>query len=485
MVNVKKLLFALIAFIFIISMNSSVFASQNIVINTNGINTNTVNNSTNSTGTTSLEVVENKVCTIDVDEYGRFEKKITSYDEKSVTLSLSFTNIKEIEESKKDVEIFLVIDNSSSMTENSVEGKTRKQVVIDSANSLVDKLYAANPNAKIGIVGFSSLDSTAGETEGTIEDAELRLELSNSKEDVKSAITNLAELKAGPRTNIEAGLTIAQDNFSSEENIERYVVLLTDGVPNNATDGTFATYSGKVATRTKAKIEEIEDSGINIIATMINLDTETVEPSTGKTYRALAEEIFGTVETPTTSKYYNIPDSEMEDTIVNDIYNDLVVRTDNTLKNIVIKDYFPQDIIDNFNFEYVASPNVGNVSQKVDTTDNSITWNIELLSEGETASLSYKLTLKDNYNKEIIDKILPTNEKVDITAENNNNKFEETSNVSPTVRVRYQKPVDNTVANTVIPQTGENSTGLVTAIISIIAIVVIARIIYIRKYSDK
>lgn len=485
MVNVKKLLFALIAFIFIISMNSAVFASQNIVINTNGINTNTVNNSTNSTGTTSLEVVENKVCTIDVDEYGRFEKKITSYDEKSVTLSLSFTNIKEIEESKKDVEIFLVIDNSSSMTENSVEGKTRKQVVIDSANSLVDKLYAANPNAKIGIVGFSSLDSTAGETEGTIEDAELRLELSNSKEDVKSAITNLAELKAGPRTNIEAGLTIAQDNFSSEENIERYVVLLTDGVPNNATDGTFATYSGKVATRTKAKIEEIEDSGINIIATMINLDTETVEPSTGKTYRALAEEIFGTVETPTTSKYYNIPDSEMEDTIVNDIYNDLVVRTDNTLKNIVIKDYFPQDIIDNFNFEYVASPNVGNVSQKVDTTDNSITWNIELLSEGETASLSYKLTLKDNYNKEIIDKILPTNEKVDITAENNNNKFEETSNVSPTVRVRYQKPVDNTVANTVIPQTGENSTGLVTAIISIIAIVVIARMIYIRKYSDK
>lgn len=179
---------------------------------------------------------------------------------------------------------------------------------------------------------------------------------------------------------------------------------------------------------------------------------------------------------------YNI-----ENTIVNDIYEDLIVRTDNTLKNIVIKDYFPQEIIDNFDFEYVASPNIGTVSEEIDTSDNSITWNIELLSEGEIATLSYKLTLKTDYNKEIIDKILPTNTKVEITGENNNKKITQTSNESPTIRVKYEEQeeiivniVDNTVSPDPIPQTGENSIEFI-AFISILALVIIGRIFYINK----
>ena len=482
MIKFKKLLFVLVAFIFVFGMTSSVFASQNIVINTTtNTTTNTISTPNTAGGNTTLELVENNICTITVGDYGRFEKEITEFNEteKSATLTLTFTNTKTVEETYKDVEIFFVIDNSTSMLEE-YNGVTRKQTVINSANSLAKKLFESNPNTEIGIVGFSTSDQ-----EGTISDAELRLELSNSQEEVQNAITNLADYQDGPRTNIQAGLTVAQNNFTTEEGKDRYIVLLTDGVPNTTITGVTQTYSGEVATQTKSTIEEIENSGIQIIASMINLDGETIEPTTNKTYRQLSEEIFGTVENPTTSKYYYIQDEEIEDTIVNDIFESLVVRVDNTLKNIVIKDYFPQEIIDNFDFEYVASPNVGNVSQKIDTSDNSITWNIELLSEGETASLSYKLTLKDDYNKEIIDKILPTNEKVDITAENNGNELSETSDVSPTVRVRYEENIDNTIANTVIPQTGENSSGLFVAIVSIIAVVIIARMIYLRKYSDK
>ena len=485
MIKFKKLLFVLVAFIFVFGMISSVSASQNIVINTD-TNTTTTTTPNSAGGNTTLELVENNVCTIEVGDMGRFEKKLTEFNEteKSATLTLTFTNTKTVEESYKDVEIFFVIDNSTSMTEQ-YNGITRKQAVINSANSLADKLFESNPNVQIGIVGFST-----GDQEGTINDAELRLGLTNSKEEVQTAITNLANFQEGPRTNIQAGLTVAQNNFSEGAGKDRYVVLLTDGVPNTTTTGVTQTYSGEVASQTKFTIEEIQDSGIQIVAAMINLDSEKTEPSTQKTYRELAEEVFGTVETPTTSKYFYIPDSEIEDTIVNDIFDSLVIHVDNTLKNIVIKDYFPQEIIDNFDFEYVASPNIGNVSQSVDTSDNSITWNIELLSEGETASLSYKLTLKDDYNKEIIDKVLPTNEKVDITAENNETEFSETSNVSPTVVVRYEEPaqtniIDNTIADKVIPQTGENSIGLFVAIVSIIAIVVIARMIYLRKYSDK
>ena len=496
MIKFKKLLFVLVAFIFVFAMTSSVSASQNIVINTDTNTTTTTTTTPNSAGgNTTLELVEDNVCTITLDEYGRFEKRLTEFneEEKSATLTLTFTNTKTVEERYRDVEIFFVIDNSTSMLDQ-YNGVTRKQAVIDSANSLAEKLFESNPNVEIGIVGFSTSDQ-----EGTINDAELRLGLSNSQEEVQNAITNLANYQDGPRTNIQAGLTVAQNGFTSEEGKDRYIVLLTDGVPNTTITGVTQTYSGEVATQTKNTIENIESSGIQIIAAMINLDGERVEPTTSKTYRELSEEIFGTVEAPTTSKYFYIPDSELENTIVNDIFDSLVVRVDNTLKNIVIKDYFPQEIIDNFDFEYVASPNIGSVSQSIDTSDNSITWNIELLSEGETASLSYKLTLKDDYDKEIIDQILPTNERVDITAENNGNELSETSDESPTVVVRYENNIvdntienkvindvaDNTVAKTPIPQTGTNSTGLFIAIVSIIAVIVIARMIYLRKYSDK
>ena len=485
-ISFKKFLFAFVAFIFVFSMMTSVLATNDIALNTPSGNE-TQNTTQTAQGTTSLEIVEDTVCHIDVGGIGEFEKKITDYDatEKSVTLTLTMTNTKEVEESYKDVEIFFVIDNSSSMVESYIGDKTRKQAVIDSANSLVDKLFASNPNVKIGVVGFSSLDTTAGETEGTINDATLRLELSNSQDDVKGAITNLSNLDVGPRTNIEAGLTIAQENFSDEENVNRYVVLLTDGVPNNDTNGTFGTYSGVVATRTKAKLEEMENAGTQIVAAMINLDSETIEPTTQRTYRDLAEEIFGTEENSTTSAYFYIPDDELEDTIVNDIFNNLVVTTDNTLRNITITDYFPQEIIDNFNFEYVASPNIGEVSQSIDTTNNSITWNIELLSEGEVATLVYKLTLKDDYDEEIIDQILPTNTHVDITGENNGEQIDSTSDESPTVIVRYDEPApapDNTVSPTPIPQTGEGI-GLIISIALVATIAVIGRIIYLNNFQ--
>ena len=260
MIKFKKLLFVLVAFIFVFAMTSSVSASQNIVINTTtNTTTNTISTPNTAGGNTTLELVENNICTITVGDYGRFEKKITEFNEteKSATLTLTFTNTKTVEETYKDVEIFFVIDNSTSMLEE-YNGVTRKQAVINSANSLANKLFESNPNVEIGIVGFSTSDQ-----EGTISDAELRLGLSNSQEEVQNAITNLADYQDGPRTNIQAGLTVAQNNFTTEEGKDRYIVLLTDGVPNTTITGVTQKYSGEVATQTKSTIEEIENSGIH------------------------------------------------------------------------------------------------------------------------------------------------------------------------------------------------------------------------------
>ena len=62
--------------------------------------------------------------------------------------------------------------------------------------------------------------------------------------------------------------------------------------------------------------------------------------STGKhlTYGELAEEVFGTVTSPTAGKFYYIDYEDLFSTINNDIYQNITVTKDNSLKNIVIKD---------------------------------------------------------------------------------------------------------------------------------------------------
>ena len=468
----KKILFEILLFVIIISFSCVTLAATN--------------------GVTTLELVENNVCTISLEDYAKFEKKLTNFneDDKSATLTLTFTNLKESETVDTPIDVFLVIDNSRSM-ENSIGSKTREEAVIDSANALVNKIFAANPDNKVGVVSFSSVDGV----EGTIDDAKLLQTLTNSKTAVQSAIEQVEENK-GYRTNIEAGLETARLNFLSTGDSQRYIILLTDGVPNNDIHGTFSQYDDPVSANTIAKLQEIENSGIKIIGAMIGLDGNTIASLTTKTYRQLAEEIFGTVDDPSITSYYYIQDNDIEDTIVNQIYSDIIVTVNHSLKDIIIKDYFPQEIIDNFNFEYVASPNIGNVSTSVDTSDNSITWNISLLKEKETATLSYKLTLKDDYNKEIIDQILPTNTDVEIAAVYDNVLLTGISDDSPKVRVRYKEdaepivnnvvennPIDNTVSPTKIPQAGDDTIAFIS-IISVISITALVRFIYLKNNKD-
>lgn len=463
----KKLFYSLLLFVLIVTFSFSTLAT----------------NTAKSVGTTTLDLVEDTVCTIKVDDIAKFEKKITKFDKtnRSATLTLSLTNTKVSEFAAKPAEVFLVIDNSNSMTTSVATGLSRREAVLNSANLLVDKLFTANAQLKVGVVSFSSLDSSKGETEGTINDSTLVSNLTDSKETVKSAISSIPA--NGLRTNIDAGLTRASDNFTTTKGINRYIVLLSDGVPNNDTKGNFSSYTETVIDNTVSTIESIRKKGITMIGAMIGLNGSSSIPTTSYTYATYAEAIFGTEGNSTLNSYYNIPSTkdEIEATIVEKIYKDIVIAIDNTLKNFQVKDYFPQEIIDNFKFEHVTDPNIGKVTAKVDTKDNSITWTIPELKEGQTAKLSYKLTLKENYNKEIIDKVLPTNAKVDITGEDSDGKkYEKSSKDSPKVKVLYK---DNTVAKKVIPQTGENST-IIFAIIGISSLVVIATFVYLKRNKN-
>ena len=378
-----------------------------------------------SYSTVTMSVVEEPICTIGLGQNSKFEKKLISKDlaNKEVTLQLQVTN-EEIA-NKPTGEIMLVLDNSNSMNDTGYS-EVRKDAVFSSAQTLISTLLKDNTQLKIGIVKFSSVDINQ---EGTKEDASIVSTLSNDSTALSDAISKIET--NGPKTNLQAGLLLASEQFTNEKN-NKYMIVLTDGVPNIAIDWDGTPYSDDAIMKTVQQIKDINNQGIEIIAMLTGITDKNYSPhGVDTTIGAIIEEVFGTPENPTVSKFYDIKDSEIKQTITNDIYNDLV-PIEKTLKDITVVDYFPAEIVKNFAFAYVSKANIGNISSTIDTTNNSITWTIPELASGQTATVQYKLKLKENFDSSIIDKVLNTNQKVDIKYTDVDDKIQtKTSDISP------------------------------------------------------
>ena len=398
-----------------------------------------------SYSTVTMTVVEEPVCTIELGENSQFEKRLIekNLNNKEVTLQLQVTNN---ETSLKPTgEIMLVLDNSDSMQNATSTGEIRKDLVFKSAQALVSNLLEDNSQLQIGVVSFST--NTDVSKEATIEDASIVSSLSNSATELNNAISNIEA--NGPRTDLQAGLLLASQQFSEEDN-NKYIIVLTDGVPNVAIDSNNPYYSDTTIAQTKEQLQTLENDGIQITTMLTGIDDESYVPNgVTKSFGEIIEEIFGTPENPTVGNFYYVTDDQIETTITDNIYNDLV-PVSQTLTNIIIKDYFPEEIIDNFDFAYVSDANIGEISAEVDTSDNSITWTIPELASGQTATVQYTLKLKEDFDSSIVDKILDTNEKVDITY----NDFDgaeqsKTSDVTPKLRLT-EPPVELPKAGTTL-----------------------------------
>ena len=411
--------------------------------------------------TVTMTVVEEPVCTIEIGESSKFEKKLVekNLNQKEVTLQLQVTN--EEAALQPTGEVMLVIDNSQSM-EEIVEGTTtREDLVIESASTLVNTILSGNDNLQVGVVSFSTNADVS--KEGTIEDASLVSNLSSDPQSLVSAISNIQY--TGPRTDLQAGLNLASQYFTETDN-NKYIIVLTDGVPNVALDYDGMYFSDDVINKTRNELISLATSGYDVITMLTGISNPDATPGTrqdDKTYANIIEEVFGTETTPTAGTFYYIQDSEIEQTITNDIYNDLL-PIDQVITDIVVTDYFPQEIIDNFEFAYVAQPNIGTISADVDTTNNSITWTISELQPGETATVQYTLSLKRDFDSSIVGEILDTNEKVDLAYTDFNGKtVEDTSDVTPKLKLT-EPPV-------VLPAAG-------TSIVIALFVIVVAGIIY-------
>lgn len=397
--------------------------------------------------TVTMTVVEEPVCTIEIGENSNFEKQLIekNLNNKEVTLQLQVTN--EETSTQPTGEIMLVIDNSLSMedTVDETSTTTREDLVINSANTLVNTILNGNDNLQVGVVSFST--NTDVSLEGTIEDASLVSDLTSDPQALVSAISNIQY--TGPRTDLEAGLNLASQYFTEEDN-NKYIIVLTDGVPNVALDYDKVYYSDDVINKTKAQLQALDTAGYDVITMLTGITEEDAQPiPDGKTYGEIIEEIFGTEEAPTVGKFYYVQDSEIEQTITNDIYNDLL-PIEHVLTDITITDYFPAEIVNNFEFAYVSEPNIGTISTQIDTQNNSITWTISELQPGETATVQYTLSLEEDFDSSIVGPILDTNERVDITYTNfDGETVEETSDVTPKLKLT-EPPVTLPAAGTPI-----------------------------------
>ncbi len=422
----------------------------------------------------TMEVVEDNICTIKLNESAEFEKKLVETDltKHQVTLQLKVNNA--AKSMIPSGEMMLVIDSSSSMNQKIDGEKTRKDLVLESANKLVEDLLKANPTSlKIGVVTFSTgaeKDSNGYIITGTEADAQKVCDFTN---DVSTLKTKISAIEGtGQYTNLDSGLKLAKSQYTSENN-NKYMIVLTDGLPNLAVGhNDLVTYDGltDVINETKSTLTSLNN--VEVITMLTGIENEEAtfrtDGTNTYTYGQVIQNVFGTEENPTKGKFYKINDNEIEKTITEKIYRELL-PVENALEDIVVEDYFPQYIVDNFEMTYVEGIDVSNVSAKIDTEANSITWNLAKLPAGQTATIQYRLTLKDEFDEKIIDQILDTNEKIHITYKDfDGTSKEQTSEETPKIKLT-RIPVDNTVAPDPIPKAG--TPVMAVGIISAIAVV--------------
>lgn len=447
-------------------------------------------------GDATMKLVEDNVNSMVFGKYGEFEKKMIKLDTVSKTIDIQLTakNNQEALENK-DAEVVLLLDTSNSMAKRQVivnnETMTRKELVLRSANQLIDKLLATKENIKLGIVEFATSANT--EEEGTEADAKIITKsLTSDVQTLKSALETVEQDTMGDRTDVEVGLETAENllNTSENENANKYVVVLTDAVPNTAKGVKVDLYTETSADPTKAKLQDLDEKGINVISMLIDIKDDDIvisnrpEDSTFKTYKDVAYYVFGTPLAPTAGSVYYVNDEQVIDTVTNDIYEELIPVNEYVLTDIVIKDYFPQNIIDNFDFAYLTKPEIGEVTADVNREDNSITWIISELKPGEVATFTYRLSLKNTFSSDIVGVNLPTNKNVLIDYKENGVQGDQKNNdKAPIVALSVPQPKDNPTPDKELPQTGSNTTIVTGTLIALSLAIAIFSFISYRKNS--
>lgn len=464
---------------------------------------------------TSLNIIQKASETKYLDNnQGYISKTIVDSDEEAgeVTIELKISNIKkQIEEMTKyeNTEIYIMV------SENIVKETERLQKNINNIEKLVSSILKINSKTKIGIIGIKGTvssgeeqedgsmvwdDNDQGEVAGNASNAEIVVELTDNANTLINGIKSMNSSKVRYRTNLQAAIKLSNQSYSNDVN--KILISLYDSVPSIAIGVKGNTnYGGwnspyrtpeeavkakheEIATRTKNEILTLKTSNVSFFMLRpddTSYDETWYSTTTGEKLldfdgSPYVQKLYGTIDNPTYGKMYSFNDESINSIITENIYQDVKQVIQQDIKNVKVQDYFPKDITDNFEFSYVGTPNIGKVTNSIDNETKAITWNIEELKGNEVATLRYNLKIKDMQNKTILSKTISTNEKVELTYKDTNDKeYIVILDSSPKIQLSEVKegnnatnpPTNNdpTIAKGEIPQTGIGVSLFVTIII--------------------
>lgn len=265
-----------------------------------------------------------------------------------------------IDNSKK-VEVFYVIDNSSSMS--SIKGN-----VIDTLKSNAEILETRN-NITQGVVYTTS---------GTTTTKQL---------DNKNIGNNLNEVKTSTSSTLSGeifdSLAQAVNSFTSNEGV-KVVVLVVNDLGTLTTDQVNAF---------KTVIDNYSSRGIQIIAYDIDMADKTN---------------FNTIFSTSTRK--DVVSTDLTALNSTQLISTLLPSAKNNVATSVSFDTY---ILNNFDIVEVTSTK-GTASY--DTNNNLVNWNIPTLESGEKVVLSYYLKIKDVVDSNVVEKVtMRTNRQIKVT----------------------------------------------------------------------
>lgn len=475
----------------------------------------------------SLNVIKMEAETTYLDNSnGFFDNKITSFDSNlgTVNLELSLNNSSSSQDQEaghyENTEIFIILPEV-----NSNETKTTYANYIE---TFANKVFEANSNTKIGIVGMNgtindndenniATDNDESTIPGSMDDAEIITMPTTNVTDLVNGITNMNPENWKYHYNLEVAIRIAKNSFSDDVN--RILISLYDNVPGIVIGETArVNYGGifgttaeeavrnhltKIVNQTKTEILSLADEDISFILlrpddtsfdqTWTNTNTgEIILELDGKPY---VDDLYGSIDNPTYGKMYSLNNDNLEQIVTDYIYNDVMGEIGTAISQVSIEFTFSQDILDNFDITIGNSSDI-NIDNL--TTDGIMVWNVGSLEANESATLNYSLQMKDMNNSSLLDKTIPIAEQVVLTYNDSSaQKHTVTSTDSPSVRLvrdevieipdpgnnnvnnNNNTPIDNTVAPGTIPQTGINP-----IIFVIIALSVIVMIVLIKKNKE-
>ncbi len=500
-----------------------------------------ISNSLASDLKTSLDIVEKASETKYLDNnQGNISKTIvdSNPDTGEVSIELKLENIKKENDQKEvyeNTEVYLLVSENISHDDKELSK------YINNIEKLSSKIFKVNANTKIGVIGIKGPikdsyidesgkqvtgDKDESDVPGNNSNSEIIVGLTNNVDSIKSGLQKMNTSKTKYYSNLQSAIRLANNSYS--QNTNKILISLYDNVPTvsigvkaKVTTGWFSEYStleeavngkyNKIATSTKNEILTLKESNVSFILlrpddtsyneNWYNSSGEKVLEFDGSPY---VKDLYGTIENPTYGKMYSFKDSNIDTIITENIYQDVQQKIQPDITNVKITDYFPKEIIENFEFSYLNNPRLGSVSKTIDKTNNTITWDIDKLKGNEVATLRYKLKIKDMKNVKLVNKTIATNEKViltykDISAKsyelmlssspkiklsetkeeliNKVNKTNTNASASGTNNIKSNN-IDITTAKGILPKTGT------ITIISTILIILLFSIIAYKKYNS-